>query len=94
MTAPTIPTPLDALLLALREAIAPALAAAAAATLAEQERSDDDFAASRDFGGNQDDAYAAGERAGMVAGRAAMAEDVLALIEAAASAQGGEEPTR
>ena len=106
MPAPTIPPPLDApscpfcrepltdaldaLLLALREAIAPALAAAeriAAEDAAVAELfGDDDLP---DYGGNCDDAFAAGHEAG----RAAMAADVAALIEAAArpGAEDGEE---
>ena len=90
MPAPTIPTPLDALLLALREAIAPALAdgarvAAEDAAHAEEFGDDDP----PDYGGNCDDAFAAGHEAG----RAAMAADVAALIEAAArpGAEDGEE---
>jgi len=76
--------PLDALLLALREAIAPALAAALTGC--------DPGPLTPSEGA----AYDCGVEDGRVRGRAAMAEDVLALIEAAArpGAEDGEEVPR
>ena len=72
MPAPTIPTPLDALLLALREAIAPALAAALTGC--------DPGPLTPSEGA----AYDRGVEDGRVRGRAAMAADVAALLDAAA----------
>jgi len=84
MTAPTIPTPLDALFLALREVIAPALAAAAALEAEHASRGPDEWAAAMDFGGNQDDAYEAGVIEGRTRGAGSLAADVAALLDAAA----------
>ena len=74
MPEPTIPTLLDALVLALREAIAPALAAGVAfdAGIAT---------------GPRCEAYGAGH----TAGRADLARDVAALLDAAMPPAGGEE---
>ncbi len=40
-----------------------------------------------DYGGNQDDAYAAGEEDGKVRGRAALARVLLAILPAAAESE-------
>lgn len=51
---------------------------------AEEERAEEeageDFESTRDFGGNQDDAYEAGEESGTIQGRAELAAELLKMI--------------